>query len=523
MSKYLFHIILITFAVGVAFRSVFPLGLPEVVWILLIGLGLLLVWRKNNQAVFAPQTLILTLVLFALALGILRTEIATWSQGISVLENQIIQSVTVVGTVVREPDLRARTVNLYTKVGDDLLLVSADRHLNVSYGDTIEVAGTLKRPESFTSDLGREFNYPGYLLARGVEYQISFADVTVSASGEGNILILFLLQLKHRLMIAIEHVIPEPQAGLGEGLLLGVKQALGEDLETAFRQTGIIHIVVLSGYNVMLIVAFVMYFLAFIFSKRVRTVVGILAIVCFALIVGLSATVVRASIMACLLLIAQAFGRTYDVLRALLLAGAVMVFFNPYLLLFDIGFQLSFMATVGLVLVAPTFETLLAKAPARIGIKDFLVATIATQIAVLPLILYYIGEISLIAVVVNVLVLPAVPLAMLLTFAAGVVGLLLPAAAVPVGFLANLILEYIIIIATWFAKVPFASVAVPAFPVWGIGILYAVIIGFLWWYTKVRQSRNEFDSWTIEIEEDTKIGMSPGDTPTQINTPIFFR
>jgi competence protein ComEC len=262
------------------------------------------------------------------------------------------------------------------------------------------------------------------------------------------------------------------------------------------------------------------------FSKRVKILVGIIAIVCFALLVGLSATVVRASIMAALLLAAQAFGRTYDVMRGLLLAGAVMIFINPYLLLYDIGFQLSFMATLGLLLVAPHLEVLTINAPTRLGIKDFLVATIATQIAVLPLLLYYIGEVSLVAVVVNVLVLPMVPVAMLLTFITGVVGLVSSGVAAMIGFTAYLSLSYIVIIATWFVKLPFASVTVPVIPAGGIFILYGLLIAILFWrHHKVTtpSTHSEVDDWEVEVETDTKIGGVPSTPPIKDDTPIFFR
>ncbi|MCB9810775.1 ComEC/Rec2 family competence protein, partial [Candidatus Nomurabacteria bacterium] len=249
-----------------------------------------------------------------------------------------------------------------------------------------------------------------------------FAEVEVVDHDKGNLVISKLLNFKSAFMDNLEKVIAEPAVGLGEGLLLGVKQALGDELEEAFRKTGIIHIVVLSGYNIMLVVAFVMLVLGYFLSRRWRTVFGILAIISFALLVGLSATVVRASIMASLLLIAQATGRIYLVLRALLVAGFIMLLFNPLLLVYDVGFQLSFMATLGLILLTPQLERLFTKIPNLAGARMFLTATIATQIAVLPLLLYQIGQFSVVSVLVNLLVLPMVPVAMLLTFITGMLG-----------------------------------------------------------------------------------------------------
>ena len=477
--------------------------LPVIAWIFVVAFGVMLVWNKNNVGASAPYIFSISLACFCIGLGLLRTEIAWQQFNHSPLESVLQQQVALTGQVIKEPETRENSTHLYVRIDEDVVLVTTDRYSQVRYGDEVFIEGELERPESFTTDLGRDFNYPGYLLARGVEYKISFAQVETHSSGNGSLLIMFLLSEKQRLMDGIELSIPEPQAGLGEGLLLGVKQALGEDLEKDFRTTGIIHIVVLSGYNVMLVVAFVMFVLSVFLPRKVRFVVGIIAIIGFALIVGLSATVVRASVMASLLLIAQAYGRTYDILRALLFAGAVMICINPFLLLYDIGFQFSFMATLGLVLIAPRFESLLTEGFNKIGFKDFLIATIATQIAVLPLLLYYIGEVSLIAVVVNVLVLPLVPLAMLATFLAGVVALFSINLAIPFAFVAHAVLTYIITLATFFATLPFASVSVPVFTLPFVFILYGVMAGILLWHSRRGISIGSSTAgWIIEEEKE---------------------
>ncbi len=323
----------------------------------------------------------------------------------------------------------------------------------------------------------------------------------VVSQNKANPLIAGLLTVKHSFMNKLELVLPEPQVGLSEGLLLGVKQALGEDIETDFRETGIIHIVVLSGYNVMLVVAFFIYFFSFFLSPRKRVVGGIIAITLFALLVGLSATVVRASIMASLLLFAQGFGQQYNVMRALFFAGAVMLLFNPYLLLYDIGFQLSFVATLGLLMITPHFETSYILGGRTVMLSDFFFATLATQIAVLPLLLFHIGEVSLVAVVVNVLVLPVVPVAMLLTFITGMVGFVSVTLSSMVSFLAYVSLSYILYIAHFFAQLPFATVTIPEFSVLALFVSYAGIGAGLWFFNRKTNTESSFD-WTIEEETD---------------------
>jgi len=449
---------------------------------------------------------------------LLRIELARWSEGQSSLATQIEQEVTLTGVIVREPDRRERSVHWYLKTdGGDTVLAYGSPFDQVAYGDLVTLSGTLAVPEAFTTEFGRTFDYPGYLLAREVEYVMFRPEVTVVASNQGNWLVAGLLSAKQSFTTALGTYLHEPSYGLAVGLLLGIKQALGDELEMIFRQAGIIHIVVLSGYNVMLVVAFVLFTLSFIPSRRVRMWCGLLAIWCFALLVGLSATVVRACIMASIFLVATTYDRTYLVTRALCIAGTVMLLFNPYLLLYDIGFQLSFMATLGLILIAPQFETLLMRAPARLGVKNFFIATVATQIAVLPLLMYHIGEISLVSVLVNVLVLPIVPVAMLLTFLLGLAALVFSPLALLLSAPTSWVLSYIVMIATWSTYVPYAAVSLPLLPVWTVFVLYG--IGGMWWYRQYS---------SMKRDTKTKRGRAPTETRPRVGSdktepPIFFR
>jgi competence protein ComEC len=451
----------------------------------------------------------------------------------SPLAPQVGEQVTFTGTVVTEPDERANFTQLFVQTETDRILVRADRFANIAYGDVLEVTGTLERPESFVTDIGRTFDYPKYLEVRRVQYVVSFAEIAVIDSNQGNVLLAYLYQAKQFFVTTLEEAISSPQVDLGVGLLLGVKQALGDELETAFRQTGIIHIVVLSGYNVMLVVGFFWWLSSWVLPLRGRIVFGLVGITLFALLVGLSATVVRASIMAAILLIGKLLGRTYDVLRALLFAALIMVLINPYILLYDIGFQLSFMATLGLVLVLPQFESTLATHSTQLKFKDLFFATVVTQIFVLPLLMYHIGEVSLVSVLVNMLVLPVVPVAMLLTFIVGLVGSVSTTLAVLVGFVAYLPLQLIIAIATSFAALPFAVITIPEISVWVVLLMYALLAIGYWWWRYGRASRlqqiaakipstSAVSDWSIVEEVQIKTDSESQDSES-VNVPIFFR
>jgi competence protein ComEC len=549
MQTHYFYTAIITFSVGVGVATFWEMSSQVIMWLVLLAFVSLSFWFRSKFTKEITGWLIISIILAGFTFGTWRTEFAKSNFGHSELEKNLGEKIELVGVVAKEPDRRENSLRLFVRVGEDLVLVTTDRYALITYGNEVKVEGKLSKPENFTTEFGRTFNYSGYLLAQGTEYQISFAKVEVINNNLGNPFIAKLLIFKSAFMYQLEKAITEPAVGLGEGLLLGVKQALGEELEDAFRETGIIHIVVLSGYNVMLVVAFVMYVLGYFLSVRLRVIAGIIAIISFALLVGLSATVVRASIMASILLIAQATGRLYLVLRVLLFAGFVMLLFNPLLLIYDVGFQLSFLATLGLILLAPILEQYFSKVPSFAGMRLFLTATIATQIAVLPLLLYQIGQLSAVAIVVNLLVLPMVPVAMLLTFATGMFGFVSSNLAWLVAFPTYWSLTYINNLALWFADLPMASFVVPTFAFYIVPISY-FIMGIIWWrlykpeygmgygemaeqLIKVDDKNTEVgsektkvtDEWVIEEEKDeinTKGSDAKRPTPKE-DIPIFFR
>ena len=520
----LFYVVSIAFLLGVAFGSQFNFSPATIVWWCLISFGVVVLWSRRSEAPSAPFVKIFSLSLIAFSLGVFRIDYAAIQSESKYLENRVDSQIELVGEVVRERDERTSYVGLYVKTEYGLLLARADTYEVVDYGDKINISGVLEKPDAFETDLGRIFNYPGYLKAKGVTYVVSYAEVEVLDIGFGNPVVSKLLAGKKLFIEKIESLMPEPQVGLGEGLLLGVKRALGEELETAFRRTGIIHIVVLSGYNIMLVVLFISYILGRFFNVRWRSLFGLVGIITFALTVGLSATVVRASLMASLLLVATLTNRSYLVLRALVLAGIIMVLHNPYVLLFDPGFQLSFMATLGLILAISKVEDWFSAVPNKwLQVRSFLAATVVTQIFVLPLLLYQIGEISLVSVIVNVLVLPMVPVSMLLTFLTGLIGFLSPTLAMPLAYLTNLSLNYIINIASFFSTLPYASVSVPPFPLWFMFLLYGLLAVVIWHVYKREINKDSLLDWKVVDEEMVKTTKPQAQGPAAEETPIFFR
>ena len=537
------------FALGVALQTFVEAPSWSYFAIALVALVLGL-WAQVTSPVLATYVRLTGIALLFFVLGLWRMDAAQQQLQTPLLDSQIGREITVQGVVVREPEIRPRSLHVHIETEESRVLLIVDRLADIFYGDTVTATGRLQVPEPFAAELGRMFPYDGFLAARGVTHMMFYPDFAVVDSGGGNVVTRLLLRNKADFMERIERLIAEPQVGLGQGLLLGVKRAMSDETLAAFRTTGIIHIVVLSGYNVMLVVAFVRYIFGIFLPLRLQLVASFLAIVGFAITVGLTATVVRASIMASLLLLAQYLGRTYEALRGLFVAGAVMIAFNPYLLVYDIGFQLSFMATWGLILVAPHLEVLFATSPLGVKGRSYVIATIATQIAVTPLLLYHVGEFSTVSPLVNLLILPLVPVAMLFTFATGMVSLLSETLAQVFAVGAYLSLWYILAIAEGFADVPYAAVWAPAFPFVWVPVMY---VAMAWGYAKYKrwQQRRrlrpspavattiDVSDWTIEeidaawhqqqqarIQPSTKrndTGTSAAASPQEASTPIFFR
>ncbi len=496
------------FTAGIFARTFFNIGFPEIAFLLVLAIALLCVGMLRRHTFKTVSVLFLSSgACFFFALGILRLHVvAVFPSG---LQSYAGEQVSFSGVITREPEVRETTTHLYIDPNDigcdsaELVLVTVDTFSvygqDISYGDVVRVSGKLKLPESFQGDTGRTFDYQGFLRAKGVQYVVNYAKVTILKEEEGTFLG-SLFVAKKAFQKKIEEIIPEPHAGLGEGVLLGVKRAIGKDLENTFRDTGIIHIVVLSGYNIMLVVEGVMFVLALFFFPRMRMLIGLGVIILFALLVGLSATVVRASLMASLVLVARATGRNYAVLRALCITGVLMLIHNPYLLIYDPGFQLSFLATMGLILLSPYLLEKCTGIPTMLGIRNFFTATLATQVFVLPLLLYQMGTFSMVAILVNVLVLPMVPVAMFFTFLTGIVGFFSSTIGLGVGYIAYLSLGYIIAIAEVFGVLPFASYTVQAFPFWVTALSYGALALLLIFILKNETKKEKMKAITVNAD-----------------------
>lgn len=290
---------------------------------------------------------------------------------------------------------------------------------------------------------------------------------------------------------SIRVAIPEPEASLGIGYLVGQKSSLPENLQEQLKIVGLTHIVVASGYNLTILVRFTRRIFSKI-SKYLAALTGGLMIAGFMLVTGFSPSMSRAGLVAGLSLAAWYYGRKIHPLVLLPFAAAITVLINPSYMWGDLGWYLSFAAFAGVMIFAPLFQDYFF-GPKKPGtLRQILGETISAQLTTLPIIAMSFGIVALYALPANILVLPFVPIAMILTFATGAITLLFPVAAPIVGVPAYLLLRYMTTIVDMFANIPNASVEV-SLNVIGLAILYALLIiaGMYMWRSTNHNFKND--------------------------------
>lgn len=400
------------------------------------------------------------------------------------LDISIGKKVQLKGVICTEPDQKELTQRFCFEPykSKDKIIVNAPRFPKYEYGDELWLSGTLKLPENFEAyEGGPEFDYVSYLGKDDIRYTMSRPQVKKLSAGKGSWLVSRLIDIKNAFMDRIEVLLPEPYSSLVGGLLLGEKGTLPQDVNDNFKRSGLTHILVLSGSNVTVVAESLLRMFSFL-PRIIGQSLGGFSIVLFALMTGASATTIRATFMALIGLLSRGIGRKYDVVRALTLAAFVMLIQNPRILVFDISFQLSFLATLAIIYVSPLVKERLSFVTEKFGVRETLAMTISSQIFTLPFILFKMGEISVIALIPNLLVLPTVSYAMLLGFITGIVGLVSTTVAWPFAWITRLILTYMIKIVTLFGSLSFATVRITLGPIF-LFVSYAIytaILIYLW-------------------------------------------
>jgi competence protein ComEC len=460
-------------------------------WLGLSALALIALWFSRHH----PIQRSLMIILLAATLGGLR--FALTPAGNDLVRFNLTGGLTIQGVIAEAPDIRddrmqvrvrAETLtqggHTYAVRGD--LLVQASRGIDVGYGDRIRATGHLITPAQFDT-----FSYADYLARGGIFSIMPNAAVTPIAFGEGSPLTAALLDVKDRAGRAIGEHLPEPASGLLRGILLGDERGIAPQLEDDFARTGAAHLIAISGFNMIIISSTILKLLLRLrVSPRGAAAAAAVVIVIYSLFVGANPAVLRAALMSVLLVSGQIVRRRGYVPASLAFAALILSALNPTVL-WDVSFQLSFFATLGLALFADPlsarFDRLLGRLLApkiarRVGdfLTEPLIVSLAAQIMVTPLIALYFGRVSLVSLPVNLLVVPIQAPLLILGGLATLTAVLLPFAAA----LAQVLFWFDLVLLSWtigvvraFARFPLADVTVSIDPRL-VALFFTVIIGW---------------------------------------------
>lgn len=468
-------IAIFSFACGILLSSLFFFSPIVSLLILIVGV-LVLLGEKIYQGKIGREIIFVSLILISFSLGSLRYAVKDFHE-------LLIPSAT--GTVVSEPEDKENAKRfVFLSDNGEKVLVSAPLYSPVQYGDRIEVRGKLERPGIIEGeDGGRDFDYGEYLAKDDIYYTLSFAEVEIVSSGHGHPIKAALFKIKRSVVDQARVILSEPYASLLLGLIVAGRDAMPADILEEFRRAGVIHIVVLSGFNITLIAEFLrrLFQHLFIFARVSRfaqapSLAAIIGVLLFVVMTGGEATVVRAALMALTVILARLFGRAYSAPRALLVAGFLMLLENPKILVFDPSFQLSFLATLGLIYLMPVIDKGLARGAFRSWeqIRTTLSQTLATQLAVLPLLIYSMGDVSLVSLPANMLILLTVPYTMLIGFLAIVVSYPSVILAWPLTFATHLLLSWILFVSQTLGNLSFATIQIP--PISFLVVIFAYLV-----------------------------------------------
>jgi competence protein ComEC len=413
------------------------------------------------------------------------------------------------GVVSGDPDIRDKSTRLtlsatsiqldtgWRDVQGDVL-VFVPRYPEYKYGDLFSVTGELETPPRLD-----DFDYKGYLAHQGIYATMYYPKIEVLDEGYGFQPLAWIYALRERLAQTLAEVLPEPQASLAQGIILGIRGNIPQYLNEDFTRSGTAHLLAISGLNIGIMAGILLGVGLWLFGRRHYLYVWLAfgAIWLYTVITGMNPPVVRGAIMASLFLFAEALGRQRSGMAALTLAAAVMVGIHPYIL-GDASFQLSFMAMAGLIFIYPILrETGRRVITARLGDEGFFVsivnvtidtmsATLAAIIAVWPLIAYYFGIFSLAGPIATFLAMPVLTVIIVTGTLTAILGLASLVVAQALGWLTWPFLSYMILVISGMAAPSISSIEVGSISPIFIVCYYVVLAAVIWLHSRWKKLRN---------------------------------
>ena len=474
------------FFIGGIFLSSFfniPLHFPLVLLIWAIFF-ISVFWNFRKIAIFG-------FCLLFLSIGIFRHQLFLRKLESSPLKSLYQKEVVLMGTVCQEPEEDEKKMKLVLKVEKienqktekaGRVLIFTDPYSQYQYGDRLKIKGILKEPPVF-----EEFNYKDYLQKERILALFYSPQIELIERNQENKFLAKILKFKKKLKETIDNFLPFPESSILEAMLLGNKKNLPTTLKEKLNLAGLRHITAVSGLHITILTAILMNLFLFLGFWRTHSFwLSLLFIFLFVAMTGFQVSAIRAALMGFVYLLGQFVGRKSNASRILWLVAALMLIQNPLLLKSDIGFQLSFLATFGIINLAPHFNQFFKK-PLKEKDKllflekplEIFFMGLAAQIFTLPILIYNFGYLSLVAPLTNVLVVPFLYWVMLFGFIFLLGASLFPFLASFLALPAYLLLAYILTVTDFFTNLSFSSKMIEMSWIWMV-FIYLLLIGFLW-------------------------------------------
>ena len=330
------------------------------------------------------------------------------------------------GIIIKDPVSRRFYTNIVLQTPKGLILVKVSScNLKFKYGDKVLVFGKLSQPY-WSGNIGT-FNYKKYLERHHIYGVMKIKDaenIKIIARNEGNFIIGKALTLKNMIKMINKQSLPDPQAAMLNGILLGMREDIPKQIFDMFKKSGIAHILAVSGLHVGLILLMFWGFLKLCrIPKKIAALILILLVTLYCMVTGMRDPIFRTTIMALAVLTAIIIDREQNLYISMSLACLALLLINPYSL-FNAGFQLSFIATLGIICIAPILiEAMPLKLKPRFLFTAFAVS-LSAQISVMPIVAYHFNYLSLWSVFTNIVILPIIACILALGLLASVFGIL---------------------------------------------------------------------------------------------------
>jgi len=472
----------LSFITGIFINSIISISQPLLLSFLVLGILLISVLWQYKKLVCLGFCIIF------LTLGIWRHQMVLLKIKNSPIKNFIGKEVVLIGLVEKEPTIKEKSIKLRIKIekvnnykvnsDSDFgkVLITTWRYPEYQYGDRLKIKGELKEPQAF-----KRFNYRDYLKKEGILAVINFPNVELIKENQGNFLKEILISFKNKLKESLNQQISRPHSAILEALLFGEEENISKSLKEKLNLTGTRHITAISGMNLTIISVLLLNFLLFLGLWRQQAFyLSLILIIFYVLMTGSPASVVRAAIMVILFLTAQYFGRYSSGSRAIVIAATFMLFQNPLLLTKDVGFQLSFLATMGLIYLQPIISEWFKKIPNFFQLRTNLSATFSAQIFTLPILIYNFGYIPVVSPIANILILPFIPLITILGFIFSIIGIFWQSLAQILSWFTWLLITFVLEIINWFSKIPWVSLTLENIH-WIFLIISYLVLGIIIW------------------------------------------